>query len=418
MPSAEPTTTATDGAINLLDPDAFANGHPFDQYRWLRDNDPVHRHDEPDGPGFWAVTRYEDVKAVGKDTETFSSAPTILIPDPPPGSALTPEDHWMMLFSDPPIQTDLRRLVSADFTPRAAGSWRPRVADLARQIVDAVIEAGSCDLVEQVAGEMPSFVVADFFGLPHEVGRELYHLTEVIHSAPEVVGAEDQERAVETMFGHAGEVWARAQADPDGDDLAARLTRATIDRRPFDVVDFALFFMLVVDAGGDTTRNLVAGGMHTLFEHPDQRRWLAEDIDGRLPGAIEELLRWVSPVVYMRRTATTDTEVGGQAIAAGDKVVMYYGSANRDPAAFEEPDRLDLARTPNRHAAFGGGGAHFCLGSHLARIEIAAMLREIFTRMPDIGPAGPTEWLPSVFISGPTHLPVTFTPGGRAADGS
>jgi cytochrome P450 len=156
--------------------------------------------------------------------------------------------------------------------------------------------------------------------------------------------------------------------------------------------------------------------MDALFSHPDQRAWLAADLDGRLAPATEELLRWVSPVVYMRRTATHDTTVAGTRIAAGDKVVMYYGSANRDPEAFgATADTLDLGRTPNEHVAFGGGGPHFCLGAHIARVEIAALLRELLTRVPDMEPAGPTEWLPSTFISGPKHLPVRLGADGGPA---
>jgi cytochrome P450 len=405
--------TTDDPVIDLLDPAAFVGGHPFDQYRWLRDHRPVHRHPEPDGPGFWAVTRYDDVKEVGRDHVTYSSEPTIMITDPPPGAAMTPDGHQMMLMADPPVHTALRRMLSGGFTPRGAAGWRDRVEELATLIVDEVVERGSCDLVEDLAGEMPSFVVAELFGLPHQDGRDLYRLTETIHAAPGSVPAGAPEAAVREMMGRAGEVWQRATSGAGSSDLVAALTTAEVDGRPFDGIDFALFFLLMVDAGGDTTRNLVAGGMDALLGHPGQHAWLMADLDGRLPGAIEELLRWVSPVVHMRRTATVDTVIGGCPVAAGDKVVMYYGSANRDPAAFVDPDRLDLSRTPNRHVAFGGGGPHFCLGAHLARIEIAALLRAVLTRLPDLEPAGPTEWMSSVFVSGPKHLPVRFTPGPR-----
>ena len=168
--------------------------------------------------------------------------------------------------------------------------------------------------------------------------------------------------------------------------------------------------MLLVDAGGDTTRNLVGGGLHALFEHPDQRGLLRSDIDGLLGSAIEEMLRWVSPVVYMRRTATTDTELAGHVIEAGDKVVMYYGAANRDPAVFDAPERFDITRSPNPHVAFGGGGPHYCLGANLARLEIDAILREILTRLPDIESTGPVEWMGSNFIFGPSRMPVRFSP--------
>ena len=399
-------STAPAPAIDLLSPASFATGQPHDQFAWLRDNDPVHWHPEPgDGEGFWAVTRYADVKAVGRDAAAFSSVPSILIPD---GAALDAGDHQMMLTMDPPRHTAYRRLVAPEFIPRAARAMRPRIEALARRIVDDVIDRREegCDLVTDVAGLMPSYVIADMLGIPHEDGVELYELTEAIHAAPESQAPGAAMVAVLEMFNYAREVWERRRAEP-ADDLATTIAFSEVDGQELDLIDFNLFFLLLVDAGGDTTRNLVAGGMDTLFSFPDQRAWLADDLEHRLGPAIEELLRWVSPVVYMRRTASADTTVAGTPVAAGQKVVMYYGSANRDPRAFgPTADRLDLARTPNEHVAFGGGGPHFCLGAHIARAEISALLRELLTRLPHLEPAGPTEWLPSTFISGPKHLPV------------
>jgi cytochrome P450 len=394
-------------AIDLLDAVSFAHGQPHDQLRWLRENDPVHRHPEPDGPGFWAVTRYHDVKAVGRDPATFSSSPTIMIPD---ATASPPEaDHEMMLMADPPVHTQYRKLLNARFTPRAVRSLRPRVEELAAQIVDAVTEQGECDFVTDVAGEMPSFVIADLLGLPLEDGRRLYALTETLHAAPGTRSPEAVTAAMMEMFEY-GRAVAESKRRRPGDDLSSLLVGSEVRGRPLDDIDFNLFFVLLVDAGGDTTRNLVGGGMLALFEHPEERARLRGDLDGLLPTAIEEMLRWVSPVVYMRRTAMVDTVVGGQEIRAGDKVVMYYGSANRDAAVFADADRFDVARHPNDHIAFGGGGPHFCLGAHLARLEIDAILREVLTRLPDMEPTGPVEWLASNFVSGPSHLPVRFTP--------
>jgi cytochrome P450 len=398
-------------AVNLLDPESFAHGHPRDEYRWLRDHAPVYRHAEPDGPGFWAVTRYDDVKHVGRDSETFSSEPTVMITDE---SAIEIADHKMMLMADPPYHTRLRRVINHEFTPRAAAHWQPRIAALCRQIVDHVIERGECDFVTDIAGEIPSYVVAELMGLPLDDGRRLYQLTETIHAAPESVPPGAGMAAVVEMFNNAHDVATEKRACP-ASDLASKIVHAEVDGRRLDDIDFNLFFLLLVDAGGDTTRNLLGGGLLALFEHPDERARLQRDLDGILPAAVEELLRWVSPVVHMRRTATRPVTLHDVDIAAGDKVVMYYGAANLDDRAFADADRLDLGRTPNEHVAFGGGGPHFCLGAHLARIEIAAMLREVFTRMPDVALAGEPEWLASNFISGPKHVPVRFTPGRRSA---
>ncbi len=398
--------------IDLLSVGSYAGSQPHDQFRWLRENAPVYWHEEPEGRGFWAVTRYDDVKQVGRDHERFSSQPTIMIPDSDSSTGLT-GDHTMMLMADPPLHTRMRRLVSREFTPRAAAALAPRVGELATQIVDVVIDRGECDLVSELAGEMPSFVIADVLGIPLDEGRELYHLTEALHSSDEVVSPESRRDAAMQMFAHSQRVWAEKRATP-ADDLATLLAHGEVAGEPVDEVDFFLWFMLLVDAGGDTTRNLVGAGFQALFEHPDQLERLRHDVvdgDGSLlPTAIEELLRWTSPVIYMRRTATRDTELGGQSIAEGDKVVMYYGAANRDPEAFDEPERLDLGRAPNPHVAFGGGGPHFCLGAHLARIEIGALIREMLTRLDGLEPTAEPEWMPSNFIYGPTRLPVRFTP--------
>jgi cytochrome P450 len=401
-------TTTPAPAIDLLSPTSFAAGQPHEQYRWLREHDPIHWHAEPDGPGFWAITRYADVRAVGRDATTFSSIPTVMIPDM--AGAMDLGEHRMMLTCDPPAHTKLRRHVSPDFIPRAARALRPRIGALATQIVDGVIERGECDLVEDLAGLMPSYVIAEMLGIPHADGVELYKLTEAIHAAPESQAPGAGMAAVLQMFNYAHDVWNAKQADP-GDDLASKLVHGNVDGHRLDEIDFNLFFLLLVDAGGDTTRNLVAGGMLALFEFAKQRARLQRDVDTVLPTAIDEMLRWVSPVIYMRRTATRDTKLGDTAIAAGDRVVMYYGSANRDDAAFVDADQFDVTRSPNEHVAFGGGGPHFCLGAHIARIEIAALLREIVTRLPDMEPAGSAEWLPSNFISGPKHIPVRFSPG-------
>lgn len=195
-----------------------------------------------------------------------------------------------------------------------------------------------------------------------------------------------------------------------GDDIASALVHGHVkDHGELTPEEFNWFFLLLVNAGGDTTRNAVGGGMLALFEHPDERARLQADLDALLPTAVDEILRWCSPVVYMRRTALRDTELGGVEIQEGEALALYYGAANRDPEQFAEPERFDISRTPNDHIAFGGG-VHFCLGVHVARVEIAIMLRELLSRLPDIEPAGPARWLESNFISGPKSLPVRFTP--------
>jgi cytochrome P450 len=390
------------GVIDLLSPTSFAAGHPVEAYAWLREHDPVHWHEEPDGLGFWAVTRHEDVKFVGRNAALFSSSPTIMISDAEGGMDVG--DHTMMLTMDAPRHTSYRHLVAPRFLRSAAGRMRPQIEQLAAEIVDGVADRDEFDLVEDVAGLLPSYVIAELLGIPRQDGVELYRLTETIHAAPGTRPEGAALGAVLEMFNYARGVWEEKRARP-GDDLASALVSAEVDGHRLDEIDFNLFFLLLVDAGGDTTRNLVAAGMDALFEHPEERARLVADLD-RLPTAIEEMLRWTSPVIYMRRTATADTELCGRLIRAGQKVVMYYGAANRDPEVFEQPERFDVTRTPNDHVAFGGGGPHFCLGAHIARIEIDAMFRQLLTRLPDLEKAGDTEWLPSTFISGPKHIRV------------
>ncbi len=400
--------------IDLLDPQSFAHGHPHEQYAWLREHAPVYWHEEPDGPGFWAVTRHEHVADIGRDPATFSSEPTIMIPDPGAGSGIEFGDHKMMLMMDPPAHTRYRKIISREFTQGPAARLRPRIEELSRQIVDEVVERGECDFVAEVAGELPSYVIAELMGIPLDDGRSLYELTETIHSAAGAVPEGAQARAVMEMFQYAQGVYESKTARP-GNDLASQIVHAEVDGRRLDLLDFQLFFLLLIDAGGDTTRNLVAGGLHTLLQHPDTLAELRRD-PSLIPGAREELLRWVSPVIYMRRTATRNTEIAGQPIRAGDKVVRYFGAANRDPRRFADPDTLDIRRDPNPHIAFGAG-AHVCLGQHIARVEIDCMLAEVLGRLHDIEPSEPPEWLASNFISGIRRMPILFRPGPRLGGG-
>jgi cytochrome P450 len=392
--------------IDLLSPESFSQGHPLAQYRWLRENAPVFWHEEPNGPGFWAVTRHRDVWGVDRDFQSFSSEPTIMIQDPTAEAALGFGGYKMMLMMDPPQHTAFRKLIRSEFTVPVSSERTPRMNALARQIVDAVIEKGECDFVSAVAGEMPSYVIAELLGIPLDDGRELYKLTEIIHTAPEVQEANAGGMAVLKMFEYGRGVIAEKRARP-ANDLATKLLQAEVDGKRLDDIEFLLFFLLLIDAGGDTTRNLLSAGLIALLENPDQLAWLKADLPNRLASAREELLRWTTPVIYMRRTARRDTPLGGETIREGQKVVMYFGSANRDHAKFERADTLDLSRSPNEHIAFGTG-PHGCLGQHIARIEIDAILSEVLTRMEGLEIVGQPEWLASNFISGPKRLMVRF----------
>ena len=410
--------TAVSMGIDLLSSSSFAAGHPLEQYRWLQDNAPVFFHAEPGGAGFWAVTGYDLVREASRQPRTFSSAEGgILIGD------LEPEAlaffRTMMLVMDPPQHSFYRRLVSVVFTPKRTAEWRRPIAATVAEILDEVCERGECDLVTDVAGKLPSYVIAELVGIPRADGVRLYELTEIMHSAPDAVTDQQRYAAMGQITEYAAGVRAGKLADrdsdPGGDDLATRLVTAEVDGRRLTEQEFSSFFMLLLNAGGDTTRNLVGGATLSLLARPEPLARLRADLPGLMPTAVDELLRFQSPVIYMRRTATAATELGGVSIAAGDKLALYYGAANRDPDAFDRPDELLLDRTPNEHVAFGAGGPHICLGAHLGRLEVGEMMTQLLARLPDLEPAGAPTWVASNFISGPTHVPVRFTPTPRAA---
>jgi cytochrome P450 len=395
--------------IDLIGTDSFVDGHPWEQYAWLRANAPVYRHQDPYGTFFWALTKYEDVKAVSRQTPLYSSYRRgVMI-----GEASEEElfaQRQMMLSMDPPQHERYRRLVSRGFTPKQAQLMRGRIDELAREIVDDVASRGECDLVSDIAGRLPSSLIAELMGIPRADGERLYELTEIMHTTDRsVVSIERQMEAVAEMLGYADQVARDKRARPS-DDIASALVQSEIDGDRLTDAEFQWFFLLLINAGGDTTRNLVSAGMQLLFDHPDERARLQADLDSLLPTAVDEMLRYSSPVSHFRRTAQADTVIRDQEVAEGDKVVVFYGSANRDEETFPDPDRFDVGRDPNPHLAFGGGGAHLCLGIHVARVEIASLLRELLTRLPDMAPAGESERLASSFIVGYHRMPVKYTP--------
>jgi len=394
--------------IDLVSPETFAqSGHPWDQYAWLRANAPVYWHPEVDGPGFWAITKYDDVRTISRTPRTFSSYEKgVMLPDPDEMGLMA--QRLMMLSMDPPQHDRFKLLVSRGFTPKNAPLLRPRIQELAREIVDTALAKGSCDFVSEIAGRLPSGLIAELMGMPRQDGERLYDLTEIMHTNDDAVAPPHvKAAAIGEMLGYAQSVADRKRSEP-GDDLATLLVNAEVDGDRLTDGEFQWFFLLLVNAGGDTTRNLLAAGLQLLFDHPEQRERLMSDPDGLLGTAIEEMLRFASPVSHFKRTVMHDTEIRGQKLRAGERVVVFYGSANRDEEIFDRPDEFDIARDPNPHVAFGAGGPHLCLGMHVARVELAVMFRELLMRMPHIEPAGPIERMHSSFIAGIHSMPVRF----------
>lgn len=367
----------------------------------------------PVGPGYWAVTRHDDIVTVSRSPEIYSSATGIVVTDLPPEFL---EFFSSMIAMDNPRHARLRRLVSKGFTPKMLGRLEGSVQRIAASIVDGVAERGECDFVVDVASALPLKIVCDLMGVPESQYDFVIERTNVI------LGLSDPEFRVEdvdiiTQLLTAGGELAQLMSDvagtkrgKDSDDLTSVLVNAEFEDDQLSASDLASFFILLVVAGNETTRNAISWGLDYLTRYPDQRRIWAADFEGVAPTAVEEIVRLASPVTYMRRTVIEDTTLAGRDLAAGDKVCMFYLAANRDPDVFADPFVFDVRRDPNPHLGFGGPGPHYCLGAHLARREITVMFRELFNRLPDIHTVGEPDVLQASFIHGVKHLAAEFTP--------
>jgi cholest-4-en-3-one 26-monooxygenase len=401
--------TRVDG-IDLFDPDVYAGGPPHETFALLRREAPVHHHPRSGAPPFWAVTRYRDVVAVSRDWATFSSERQGSLLREPPEETLE-FLRLQMLNMDPPRHTKLRGLVNKGFTPRVVGLLTDPIRRMCAEIVDSVCERGECDFVAEVAAELPLHAIAELLGVPREDRRQLFEWsnTMVAPDDPEWQRSpEEAQSAALAMYAYANELALARQGSPR-EDLVSVLMGAEVDGERLTEMEFDLFFLLLAVAGNETTRNLISGGMLALIEDPAQRRRLQDD-PSLLDTAVEEMLRWVTPVMQFQRTAQRETEIAGQPIAEGDRVALYYVSANRDESVFDRADRFDAGRQPNDHLTFGAGGPHFCLGASLARLEARLMFEELLRRLPDLELNGPPRRLRSNHINGIKAMPVRFTP--------
>ena len=407
------STLAGVAPVDLSDSRSYVAGVPHGYLASLRRHDPVHWQDEPGGPGFWAVTRYEDCVTVNRDYERFSSAAQGTMPFEM-GADEIAQQSLMMLNMDPPLHTRYRRLVNKGFTPRMVRDLEGNIHRATDAIIDEVIETGHADFVTQVSAELPLQVIAELLGVPPEDRHRMFEWSNRMVGNEDPEYQDQQELALTSameLYAYASELFAKKRIDPHAD-LMSALTTVEIEGERLSDLELELFFLLLTVAGNETTRNLMSGAMHAFFQHPDQWQRLLAD-RSLLPTAVDEMLRFVTPVMNFRRTAMVDTELSGTTIAAGDKVVFFHASANRDEDIFTDPDTFDIGRDPNPHIAFGGGGPHFCLGTNLARMEIRVMYEHLLERMPDIRQDGEVQRLQSQFINGVKHIPVAFTPSAR-----
>ena len=426
----EPSRALTLDEIDLSDPLFW--DRPLAEregaFLTLREEDPIRRFDEPivselfpPGPGYYALTRHADVLDASKRSAIFCSGQGTNIPDMPMEFL---EFLGSMINMDDPKHARMRRIVSRGFTPRQLDLMKGDVEATAAGIIDDVIERGEGDFVTDVAATLPLRIIVDMMGIPRSQERFIFDRTNVILGLGDAEYVPDQTEggimaalltAAQDLTGLITELSEDRKANPK-EDLTTALVTAEVDGESLTSAELASFFLLLVVAGNETTRNAIAHGMVALTEHPEQMaRWQA-DFEGLAPTAVEEIVRWATPVIHFRRTCTQDgVRIGDQELNTGDKVVLWYASANRDAAVFDDPFAFDVGRTPNDHLGFGGPGPHFCLGAHLARREITVMFRELFKRMPDVRTAGEPQRLQSNFINGIKHLPAEWTPRAASA---
>jgi cytochrome P450 len=388
-----------------LDPDLLAEGVPHERYRQMRETEPVSLQHLPDGQPYWAVTRHEDVLRVSTDTEAFSAASR--------GMMVENIDSLLptLLNIDPPEHTEVRRPLTDHFSPRAARALEPWMRGVIGEAFDRAAEMGECDFATDLAAPLPLQVSCRLLGIPEADQARLGAAADKMAAAddpdvaPELQGQERNQAALELgVYGF--ELGAKLEAAAEGDatDLIALIKRSTIDGATVDTATFSGLFVQVLIGGNETTRSLLCGGMNALLERPESYAALEAD-PSLIPSAVEEMLRWVAPVHYFRRTPTRDVELGGAQLRAGDSVAMLYAAANRDPDVFAEPDVFDIRRKPNPHVAFGFG-EHFCLGARIARMESRVFFEEFFRRFSKIEPTGPVQRVRSNQLNSTKRMPV------------
>ncbi len=390
--------------VDLVDPDVFAQGPPHELFARMRAEAPVHWNSTHDGEGFWSVTRAADIAAIGRDPLTWSSNRRgVFVREDVP----IPVDliRLIMLAMDPPQHTKHRMIVQKVFTPHTVNRQEEPIRARVGALIDRVAERGECDFVNEIAVELPLQTIAEMLGVPYENRGKLFEWTNRIEAA-HTEHTDDGLSAFGEMGAYLAALIEERRRRP-ADDLITALINAEVDGEHLNDVEITSFFGLLMFAGNDTTRNTASGGLLALLEHPDQLARLRAD-PSLEPGAVEEILRWVSAVMWFSRTATRDVELHGQTITEGQKAVLWYASGSRDEELIRDPMRFDVARSTVEHQAFGGGGRHFCLGASLARLQLRVLFSELLRRLDDLELAGRPVRLRSNWVNGLVSLPISY----------
>ncbi|MFQ5415710.1 MAG: cytochrome P450 [Myxococcota bacterium] len=400
--------------FNLLDPDDYAaHGYPHHIWTEMRRDDPVSWCEQPNGISYWAVTRHADITAISKQPGRFVSSPRLTISHKP--EERMDEFPPTLIQMDPPKHGIYRQLVSRRFTPKALGRFHADIERIGAEIVEALVQdgdSGECDFVQKVSAPLPIAVIAWMLGVPREDWNLLFDWTN------RTIGADDPEYQVEgktaiegareamtELFAYFAGLVEEKRKNP-GDDLMSLFVSAEVDGKPLPPMDVLAWCLIIVIAGNETTRNGTTGGMLAFIEHQQELRRLQEN-PTLLPLAVEEVVRWSTPIIHFARTATEDCEIRGRQIKEGDALALFYPSANRDEEIWDDPFEFRIDRDPNRHLGFGVG-EHFCLGAHLARLELTVAYKHLLPRIETIELAGPVERLHSSLVGGVKHLPIRY----------
>ncbi len=409
--------------VDITSPDAFSvNGYPYPHWAYLREHAPVYWYERPNIAPFWAITKYHDIQRISRDPKTFSNSADITIrADPEESNTVSSTQTHHLLQMDPPEHAEYRSLVNRRFTPGGLRILEDRIDEIsagivdrvAAELVDEVSGRGQVEFVADVAARLPLAAICELLGVPRRDWDGIHQWTN------ETIGASDPEyqqgrtrretarAGTQALFMYFMQLAEQKRREP-ADDLMTTLVQAELHGEPLNAVDLLSYAFILILGGNETTRNATSGGLLALIENPEQMERLRAD-RALLESAVEEILRWTSPIVHFGRLVTEDTEIGGQPIAAGEMVMMWYPSGNRDEEVFDRPDQFDVGRDPNEHIAFGGFGEHFCLGANLARLELRSIFHHVLERLEDIQLAGDVERLRSGFVGGIKHLPVSFT---------